>query len=144
MFLFNPLTPINQISWETLWNLIVIQTWMWWSQLNRRGPDQCWKFNEDAPDLCVCKWWAVYLRGLYLLFDFNLAPHCFKEVIWGELQPYFLGIYMNQIRSITIFSVKQEDSQLCSFHCPRTQENSQEFLKGSSLVLREHTLIVKA
>jgi len=143
MFFFKPLISINQISQEALWDSVMIQTWMW-SLLNRRGSEQCWKCNEGVSDLSECKWRAVYLRGLHLLFDFNFASHCFKEVVWAELQLYFLGIHKIKVMSIILFCLKQKDSQLHSVHCLRTEEISPEFLKGTFLVIREHTFIGKA
>lgn len=59
MFLFkkHPLIPINQISWEALWDLTIhTRIWSW---LHRRGPEHCWKFHENAPDVSECKWRAV-------------------------------------------------------------------------------------
>lgn len=57
MFLFkkHPLIPINQISWEALWDLIAIQIWSW---LYGRGPEHSWKFHENAPGVSEHKWRA--------------------------------------------------------------------------------------
>lgn len=75
MFLFKKhrLIPINQISWEALWDLTVIQTWMWsWS--HRRGPEHCWKFHEHAPDVSECKRRAVPEDcTFYLILILNLT-----------------------------------------------------------------------
>lgn len=114
-----------------------------WSYLNRRGSEECWKFSEDVPDLPECRWRAVGLRELRLVFDFNFASLSFQQVMWAELWQGFLAIHKMKIRPQIAFFLKHQDSQFCSLIAWGFKK-SLVFLKGAFLVTEERTWIVKA